>query len=153
VSEPVKLKTVAAVIEYSDGRILLIKRRGEPFNGYWALAGGKLEDGETSEEGCLREVKEETGLDVEIITCLGVYKEIPHIYKGLMYKFMPTCYVVRPKDVKQEIIVQTSEVQDIQVFGAWEIMYMSLAFRHNEMIMDYLRWKVNSPLHGGEKHG
>jgi 8-oxo-dGTP diphosphatase len=151
-SEPIKMKTVAAVIEYPDGRILMVKRKGEPFDGYWCLAGGKLEPNETSEEACIREVKEETGLDVEIITCLGTYIEPPNEYKGVMYEFVPTFYVVKPKDSNQEIIVQETEVRDIQLFSPWDSMYMLLAFKHNEMIMDYIRWRSNSPLYGGDKH-
>lgn len=49
----------------TDGvQILLIKRKYPPFKGMWALPGGKLEPDETLEECLIREVKEETGLDV-----------------------------------------------------------------------------------------
>ncbi len=52
-----------------DNKILLVKQKvSEKRN--WSLPGGKLERGETLEEGIIREMKEETGLDVEVIKML-----------------------------------------------------------------------------------
>lgn len=49
-----------------DGKILLLKRTYEPFKGFWHLAGGQVEDGETLKNALKREFKEETNLDVEV---------------------------------------------------------------------------------------
>jgi mutator protein MutT len=54
---------VGAII-ICNGKILLVKRRGEPGKGRWSIPGGIVELGETVEEAVIREVKEETGLDV-----------------------------------------------------------------------------------------
>ena len=62
---------VAAII-VRDGHILMIKRGVEPSLGKWSVPGGRLEIGETMEEGLRREVLEETGLDVEVGTLAGV---------------------------------------------------------------------------------
>lgn len=52
-----------------DNKILLVKQKvSEKRN--WSLPGGKLERGETLEEGMIREMKEETGLDVEVLKML-----------------------------------------------------------------------------------
>lgn len=48
-----------------SGRVLLVQQRGEPFRGEWLLPGGGLEAGETFEAALRREVREETGLEVE----------------------------------------------------------------------------------------
>ena len=54
-----------------NGKILLVKQKvNEKRN--WSLPGGKLERGETLEEGIIREMKEETGLDVEILKLLYI---------------------------------------------------------------------------------
>jgi len=58
-----------------DEKILLIKRKNEPFKGKWALPGGFVEYGERVEEAVLREIKEETGLDAKIKKLLGVYSD------------------------------------------------------------------------------
>ncbi len=66
--------TVDGVI-IKDGKILLIKRKNEPFKGAWALPGGFVEYGETVEKAVLREVKEETGMDAKIKKLVGVYSD------------------------------------------------------------------------------
>ena len=64
--------TVDAVI-VEKGKILLIKRGNPPYKGYWALPGGFVEYGETTEEAVVRETKEETGLTCEVVRLTGVY--------------------------------------------------------------------------------
>lgn len=56
---------VGAVI-FNNEEVLLVKRGKEPGYGKWSIPGGAVELGETLKEGVLREVKEETGLEVEI---------------------------------------------------------------------------------------
>jgi 8-oxo-dGTP diphosphatase len=68
-------KTSTAIIPYPGGNILLIKRNTIPFKGYWALPGGRMDPGEIIEQTIIREVKEETGLDVTIVRKIGEYVE------------------------------------------------------------------------------
>lgn len=56
----------SAVIVDPDGRILLVKRGHEPQKGRWSVPGGRLEPGETPAQAAVREVREETGLDVRV---------------------------------------------------------------------------------------
>lgn len=57
-----------------DGEtVLLVRRSAEPLAGQWSLPGGKLELGETVEQAIIREVREETSLDIEPLRLLGVY--------------------------------------------------------------------------------
>ncbi len=66
---------VGALI-FEDGRLLIVERASDPFKGYWSLPGGILETGETLEEGVRREVREETGLEVEPLSVFEIFERI-----------------------------------------------------------------------------
>jgi ADP-ribose pyrophosphatase YjhB (NUDIX family) len=66
---------VGAVILH-DGQVLLVRRANPPLQGEWSLPGGALELGEKLRDGIAREVKEETGLDVEVGPVLDVVDSI-----------------------------------------------------------------------------
>jgi 8-oxo-dGTP diphosphatase len=64
---------VDVIIETDTGNIVLIERRNPPHG--WALPGGFVEYGETVEAAAIREAKEETGLDVELIRQFHTYSD------------------------------------------------------------------------------
>lgn len=59
-----------------DGRILLVRRGQEPLKGRWSIPGGLLELGETLKAGVVREVREETGLEVEPLELIKLLDRI-----------------------------------------------------------------------------
>lgn len=128
-------RTTVAVVEFPDRRILLVKRRTIPFKGYWALPGGRVEAGETVEQTIVREVKEETGLDVEIVRKIGEYRE-KGVKDEVEYDYSPACFLVTP--VGGEIRRQESEIEEIELVNLQEIPN-ELAFEHRRMIHDYAR--------------
>jgi 8-oxo-dGTP diphosphatase len=65
---------VGAVIKDDRGRLLLIKRGHAPGAGLWSLPGGRIEPGETDAEALVREMREETGLEVEAGRLLGTVR-------------------------------------------------------------------------------
>lgn len=136
-------KTAAAIIEFPNDKILLIKRGTRVFRGYWALPGGRTEPGETAEETLVREVKEETGLDVEIIKKIGEYHE-KGVNGGIEYDYYPTCFLVKPKTDK--IVRQKEEIEKIELFDVDNIPER-LAFKHSKMIEDYKKMKTKNDLH------
>jgi ADP-ribose pyrophosphatase YjhB (NUDIX family) len=66
----------AAIVTDQHGRVLLQRRTD---SGNWALPGGAMDIGETLQQCAVREVKEETGLDIEITGLLGIYTDPAHV--------------------------------------------------------------------------
>lgn len=135
-SEFINPACTADVILEKDGKILLIKRGKEPFKGMWAFPGGHLELGQENVETCaVRELKEETGIIVELenLKLLAVYSDpdrdprghyIGHVYYAVEYS--------------GELFAD-----DDAVDAAWFSINSlpSLAFDHNEFLVKYLEMK------------
>jgi 8-oxo-dGTP diphosphatase len=66
-----RIPCVGAVIKDEAGRMLLVLRGHGPGKGLWSIPGGRVEPGETDEEAVIREVREETGLEVMCGQLLG----------------------------------------------------------------------------------
>lgn len=66
-----RIPCVGAVIRDEAGRLLMILRGHDPGRGLWSIPGGRIEAGETAEAAVVREVREETGLEVRCGPLLG----------------------------------------------------------------------------------
>ena len=75
------------------GRVLLIRRGSEPLKGEWSIPGGMLELGEELTAGVVRELEEETGLEVEPRACILVFDRIQHVGKRVRYHYVIVDYL------------------------------------------------------------
>ncbi len=107
-------KTSTAIIPYPDNKILLIKRNTRPFNGYWALPGGRMDPGETLSKQLSGKLKRKQDLTSTIVCIVGEYVE-KGVKDDVEYEYYPTCFVVKP--IGGEIKKQESEIQEIQLFS------------------------------------
>ncbi|GAB3589399.1 NUDIX domain-containing protein [Angustibacter peucedani] len=65
-----------AFVQDESGRILLVRRSD---NGLWAMPGGGMDVGERVSDAAVRETREETGYDVEVVDLIGVYSDPAHV--------------------------------------------------------------------------
>ncbi|MGB7884654.1 MAG: NUDIX hydrolase, partial [Nitrososphaeraceae archaeon] len=68
------IPTVDVIIE-QNSRILMIRRKNEPYKGCLALPGGFVDEGERIEDAARREANEETSLNIHLVGILGVYSD------------------------------------------------------------------------------
>ncbi len=111
-------KIVAGTIPLKDSKVVLLRRGLEPRRGTWTFPGGYMEMGETTEEAAIRETREETGLDVQVMSLLNVYSR-PQV--GVVV----IVYLARV--VGGELLLG-HETQEIKAFHAGEIPWDDLSF-------------------------
>lgn len=113
-------------------RALLITRKNPPYQGRLALPGGFVDAGETVEDACRRELKEETGLTVQDLSLLGVYSDPGRDPRG------HTCSIVYA-GLSPALDVQGG---DDAVGVAWVANWREheLAFDHRKILEDAQRF-------------
>lgn len=115
-----------------DKKILLAKRKKAPSKGAWDMLGGFVDPGETVEEGIAREMKEETGLDIEIEKYIG---SVADIYNDL--PVIPLIFKAKLIKLDQEPIPQ-DDVEELAWFSLEEIPN-NLAFKNTKITIEKLK--------------
>jgi len=128
--EKVPRLTVDVVISDCE-KVVLIQRKNDPFQGAWALPGGFVDYGETVEQAAVREVKEETGLEVELEGLLGVYSDPDRDPRG------HTVSVVFFAKKKKGKLKAGDDAADVMEGLLSKIDGLQLAFDHAIIIEDY----------------
>lgn len=129
---------------FQNGHILLVRRNDFPV---WALPGGGLDDNETIAACCVREVKEETGLEVEIDRLVGLYARQRGFGRAMNLAFLFRCNAVGGALSTSD---ETSAVQYWPANGLprntvpWHLGFLSDALQHDRQpvwrAVRMLRW-------------
>jgi 8-oxo-dGTP diphosphatase len=134
---------VGAVVIDGD-QVLLIRRGQQPMKGQWSLPGGALEVGETLLDGVRREVREETGLEVEPVALIEVLDRIVRDEDGrVRFHYVLVDYLCRVTG--GELCCATDAVDarwasrdDLDSVAAFTVAVIQRAFReHGSRIVDY----------------
>ncbi len=120
--------TVDAVIVDASRGVVLIRRGHPPFAGSWALPGGFVETGETCEAACVREAREETGLEVEPVELIGVYSTPGRDPRGHTVSVVYLCRALGGR------LAGGDDAADARWFA--ELVGIELAFDHAQVLTD-----------------
>jgi len=133
------------VIIEQDDRLLLIKRKNEPFKYLYALPGGFVNEYELVEAAAVREIREETSVDIILIDILGVYSKPNRDPRGhvISVVFVGKITGGVPKagdDAGSYEWLRMDDLTDIKV-----------AFDHINILDDYSRWKLSKGTYWSSK--
>ena len=124
-------RVAADAILMMGGKLVLVKRGHEPFEGCYALPGGFVECGETTEEAAKREVLEETGVRTAIKSLFGVYSTPDRDPRG---HTVSVVYELRRVGGR---LKSGSDAAAVRLFPLSKIP--PLAFDHDEIVADFRR--------------
>lgn len=130
----VPLLAVDTIIE-RKGKIVVVKRKKDPFKNMLALPGGFVKLGETVENAAIREAKEETSLDVELKAILGVYSDPKRDPRGQVISIV---FIAKPVGGE---LKSGSDAKEASWMSLKDIKSQKFAFDHEKIIQDYLKWK------------
>jgi 8-oxo-dGTP diphosphatase len=123
---------VDAIVERDD-KLLLVKRKKDPFKGSLSFPGGKVDIGEKVEDAVKRELREETSLEIKLTDILGVYSDPARDPRG--HRISVT-FIAR-------IISGEAKAADDAQSIEWLPLndQRNLAFDHNKILKDYQQWR------------
>jgi 8-oxo-dGTP diphosphatase len=120
--------SVDCVVFDDRGRLLLIRRRNPPFAGQFALPGGFVDYGETTEAAACRELLEETGLKAKDLRLIGVYSKPDRDPRG---HTVSIAYLVTIEDGAP---AAGDDAAEAEFRSDWRAL--DLAFDHDEIVRD-----------------
>jgi 8-oxo-dGTP diphosphatase len=125
--------TTDAIIDGGDGRIVLVLRKYIPHG--WAIPGGFVDYGEEVGKACVREAKEETGLDVDLVEQLFTYSDPARDQRKHTMSIVYWC------KVRGGTLAAADDAKDARWFSEAEVPWPELCFDHAEILRDYFRYR------------
>ena len=120
---------------FDDRERVLLQKRGD--SGKWGFPGGAIELGETPEEAAIREVKEETGLDIQVESLIGIYTDSDIRYPN-GDEAHSICIAYRLEAVSGQLACDGMETAELKYFAMDELPEM-FCKQHEELKTDIIR--------------
>ena len=139
--KPNSIKPAAAVALFDgDGRILLLRRKD---NDKWTMPGGTMDFGESLEQCAVREVREETGFDIEISGLIGTYTD-PNVLiaysDGEVRQEFTFVYAAKMKSGELKIDHESKEAVWVSIADA---LNLPLVDSQRRRLQDVARYREN----------
>jgi mutator protein MutT len=123
-------KVATGCIAEIDGGIVLVRRSIEPGYGKWVFPGGYVDRGERVEQAAVREMREESGVEVSVVSLLGVYS----------YEYRPIVVIVYVGHVSGGKLTAADESLEAMTFAPDNLPWNELAFPSTfEALRDYIQ--------------
>ena len=122
-------QAVDAIIEDNKGNIILIKRKYPPYQGFYALPGGFIKKGEKPKQALVREIKEETNLDVKIIGKVGVFDKEGRDPRGNIHSTTFRCIIDNTSNMRSG-----DDSKEIELISKERLKDLEIAFDHKKII-------------------
>ncbi len=131
----------------ADGRVLLIRRGKAPLLGRWSIPGGTVESGETLEQALVREMAEETGLDVVPVQLLTVFDRIDREGDRVVFHYVIVDYLCRCLSAPAAARAG-SDALEVRWVGAEALEPLNLTTKALEVVREAFRLSSRGDLTG-----
>jgi 8-oxo-dGTP diphosphatase len=127
------------ITNHNNSKILLVKRKNEPFKGMLSIPGGFMNEGETAEDAMTREAKEETSLLIKPIAILGVYSDPQRDPRMHTISVNFITNIVQGNENARD---DAAALQWVNIGGELDRLIESnqLAFDHSMILTHYKKW-------------
>ena len=129
--------TVCGGIIEKDGKYLLIQEAKKKAYGKWNIPAGRLEDSELIFDGAKREIKEESGFDVDLTGILLIENKIYDTFSLIGFVFAT-------KIINEPTVYSTEDSLDIKWFTYEEILSMEKELRDYQLVIESIKALKNN---------
>jgi len=133
------------IIIEKENKLLLIRRKNEPYKYCKAIPGGFVNEGERVEDAAMREIHEETNLEIEPTDILGVYSAPHRDPRGHVISVVFVGKIINGE------LKAGDDAEDFEWLSVKDLRNKRIAFDHTKILEDYQNWKVNKGTYWSSK--